>query len=199
MHYAEIKRCDIANGTGVRTSLFVSGCRRRCPGCFNLVAWDFDYGYDFDEAVQDELIESLRPSFIAGLSLLGGEPLEPENQEALLPFLRRFKKELPEKDLWVFSGFTWEELQAGEAGPLTGDVLSLVDVLVDGPYVDELHDITLRFHGSSNQRVIDVPSSLAAGEVVEWQDDPVFATRGADSWVGSHDLPTHSKMAAAKG
>ncbi len=186
MRYAEIKHCDIANGTGVRTSLFVSGCRRKCPGCFNLVAWDFGYGYDFTPEVEDEIIDSLRPSYIAGLSLLGGEPMEPENQAALLPFVRRVKEELPEKDVWVFSGFTWEELVGGpgETGD-TPELLSLVDVLVDGPYVDELRDITLRFHGSSNQRVIDVPASLAAGEVVSWSDDPVFAKRGMEGWVSS--------------
>ncbi len=190
MRYAEIKQCDIANGTGVRTSLFVSGCRRRCPGCFNLVAWDFGYGYDFTREVEDGIVDSLRPSYVAGLSLLGGEPMEPENRVAVLGLLRRVREELPEKDVWAFSGFTWEELLAGDgADPSPRELLVLVDVLVDGPYVDELHDITLRFHGSSNQRVIDVAASLAAGRVVEWSDDPVFAKRGMDGWVSSTVKP----------
>ena len=190
MHYAEIKRCDIANGAGVRTSLFVSGCRRKCPGCFNLVAWDFGYGYDFTPEVEDEIIDSLRPGYIAGLSLLGGEPMEPENRGALLGLLCRVRKELPEKDVWAFSGFTWEELLEGDGSdPSPRALLELIDVLVDGPYVDELHDITLRFHGSSNQRVIDVPASLEAGRVVEWSDDPVFAKRGMDGWVSSTVKP----------
>ncbi len=190
MRYAEIKQCDIANGTGVRTSLFVSGCRRRCPGCFNLVAWDFGYGYDFTPEVGDEIIDSLRPGYVAGLSLLGGEPMEPENRGALLALLTRVREELPDKDVWVFSGFTWEELLAGDGcDPSPRELLELIDVLVDGPYVDELHDITLRFHGSSNQRVIDVPASFEAGSVVEWSDDPVFAKRGMDGWVSSTVKP----------
>ncbi len=190
MRYAEIKQCDIANGTGVRTSLFVSGCRRKCPGCFNLVAWDFGYGYDFTPEVEGEIVDSLRPSYVAGLSLLGGEPMEPENRGALLRLLRRVREELPEKDVWTFSGFTWEELLEGDGSdPAPRELLELIDVLVDGPYVGELHDITLRFHGSSNQRVIDVPASLAAGRVIEWSDDPVFAKRGMEGWVSSTVKP----------
>lgn len=196
MHYAEIKYYDIANGVGVRTSLFVSGCRRRCPGCFNMVAWDFDYGYEFDDAIQEKILESLAPSYIRGLTLLGGEPLEPENQKALVPFLKRMRAELPKKDVWVFSGFTWEELLRGEAGPQTSEFISLVDVMVDGPFVDELHDITLRFRGSANQRIIDVAASLAAGEPLAWHDDPVFATRGMEGWIGSHEPPTDSTWSA---
>ena len=179
MNYAEIKTCDIANGIGVRTTLFVSGCRNACPGCFNPIAWDFAYGEAFTEEVADSIIESLRPSFIEGITLLGGEPMEPENQEALAPFLERVRAELPEKSIWLYSGFTFEELTSGPSRaitPFTDRILATLDVLVDGRFVQELRDITLRFRGSSNQRLIDVPASLSAGEAVLWEDDAVFAT-----------------------
>lgn len=179
MNYAEIKYCDIANGVGVRTSLFVSGCRHRCPGCFNRGAWSFGVGEPFTREVEDALIASLEPPYVAGLTVLGGEPLEPENQQALLPFLRRLRHECPGKGLWVYSGFTWEELTEGPSRactPDTPELLGLVDVLVDGRYVQELHDITLRFRGSSNQRLIDVPQTLSSGTLTLWQDERVFAT-----------------------
>ena len=171
MNYAEIKKNDIANGEGVRTSLFVSGCRNRCKNCFNAVTWDFLYGKPFDQAVEDDIIEATRPRWISGLSLLGGEPFEPDNQRALLPFLRRLRRQLPDKTVWAFSGYTWEELtgQSRARCEATGALLSLVDVLVDGEFVEALRDISLRFRGSSNQRLLDVPASLAAGRPIPWE------------------------------
>lgn len=168
MNYATIKYCDIANGTGVRTSLFVSGCRRHCPECFNAVAWDFGYGLPFDKAVRNEILGSLAPDYIDGLSLLGGEPFEPENQRCLVPFLRRVRAAYPDKTIWGFSGFTYEELTTEGTHPrceVTDEMLSLLDVLVDGRFVEELKDISLRFRGSSNQRLIDLNASRAAGEL----------------------------------
>ena len=179
MNYATIKYYDIANGPGVRTSVFVSGCRHRCPGCFNSVAWDFAYGQPFDKATRNQVFASCQPDYIAGLSLLGGEPFEPENQRALLPFLRRVKAAYPGKTIWAFSGFTLEEMQQDGSHPrceVTDELLSLLDVLVDGRFVEELKDISLRFRGSRNQRLLDVPKSLAAGQPVWWQDEKVFST-----------------------
>lgn len=168
MNYATIKYCDIANGEGVRTSLFVSGCRRHCPNCFNAVAWDFNYGEPFTKEVRNKILESLAPGYINGLSLLGGEPFEPENQRALVPFLRRVRAQYPEKNIWSFSGFTYEELTTDGAYPrceVTDEMLSLLDVLVDGRFVEELKDISLRFRGSSNQRLIDLNASRKAGRL----------------------------------
>ncbi|MCQ2508206.1 MAG: anaerobic ribonucleoside-triphosphate reductase activating protein [Dorea sp.] len=159
MYYAEIKKCDIANGLGVRTSLFVSGCRHHCKGCFNEVAWDFEYGKPYTEEVQEEILKSMAPPYIAGLSLLGGEPFEPENQEPLLGLLREFRKTYPKKNVWCYTGFIYEKdlVEGGRAyTPFTKEMLSLIDVLVDGPFVEELKDITLKFRGSSNQRVLEL-------------------------------------------
>lgn len=178
MHYSEIKYCDIANGVGVRTTLFVSGCRRFCPGCFNSVAWDFNHGKEFDAEAQDKIMESLEPDYIAGLTLLGGEPMEPENQEALLPFIEKMKGTYPKKDIWCFSGFTWEQLINDVPGPLTHEMLQNIDVLVDGPFIEQQHETTLRFRGSSNQRIINVPESLKTGKIIEWNDGPIFSVRG---------------------
>ena len=160
MNYVNIENCDLANSPGVRVSLFVSGCTHHCPGCFNEVAWDFGYGQPFDKPVRNEVFASCKPDYITGLSLLGGEPMEPQNQRALLPFLRRVRKELPEKTIWAFSGFTWEELNTPGSHPcceVTPELLTLLDVLMDGRFVQALYDISLRFRGSSNQRIIDVP------------------------------------------
>ena len=177
MNYANIKTCDIANGPGVRTSLFVSGCTHHCKNCFNAEAWSFDAGQPFTDAVQERILTECAPEYITGLSLLGGEPMEPQNQRALLPFVRRFRAEYPAKDVWCYSGYTFEELTAGRAHcEATDELLGLIDVLVDGEFVQELYDISLRFRGSSNQRLINVPKSLAAGTVVPWVDKPVFAT-----------------------
>ena len=149
MNYAEIKKVDIANGPGVRVSLFVSGCRNHCKGCFNPETWDFDYGRPFTRATEDELIEALRPSWIQGLSILGGEPTEEENAAVLLPFLKRVRAALPDKDIWLYSGYTYEALRDKE-------ILTLADVLVDGPFLLELKDAGLAFRGSRNQRIIDL-------------------------------------------
>ena len=173
MNYAAIKTCDIANGPGVRTSLFVSGCTHHCKGCFQPETWDFSYGEPFTQDVIDTILHSLEPAYVAGLTLLGGEPFEPKNQRALLPFLRRVRRELPQKTIWSFTGFTWEELHDPAAYPrceVTDELLSLLDVLVDGRYVDALHDISLRFRGSSNQRIIDVPKTLQSGTLTLWDE-----------------------------
>lgn len=178
MNYATIKYCDIANGEGVRTSLFVSGCRRRCPNCFNAVAWDFAYGAPFDKAVRNKILESLAPAYISGLSLLGGEPLEPENQRALLPFVRNVKVLYPHKTIWCYTGNVYET-EVLRDGPgrceVTDELLRYIDVLVDGDFVQDQYDISLRFRGSSNQRIIDLNASRAAGCTVLWRDDPIFA------------------------
>lgn len=170
MNYSTIKYCDIANGPGVRTSLFVSGCRRHCKNCFNSVAWDFQYGDPFTEKVQEMLIESMRPVYIDGLTVLGGEPFEPENQRGLLPFIRKVRKELPEKNIWMFSGNTLEEIREGSAHcEVTDELLELIDVLVDGPFVQELYDISLQFRGSKNQRLIDMKKTRETGEITWWE------------------------------
>lgn len=190
MNYANIKLCDIANGPGVRTTLFVSGCRLHCKGCFNAEAWSFVAGKPFDDAVADGIIQSMRPHYVHGLTILGGEPMEPENQEGLLPLLRRVRAELPDKNIWCFTGYTLDMVAFGaKHTPQTDELLSLVDVVVDGPFVEDLHDVSLRFRGSSNQRLIDLRATRelwdearAAGrdprqvEPVPWTDDPVFST-----------------------
>ena len=172
MNYAEIKKNDIANGEGVRTSLFVSGCRNRCKNCFNAVTWDFLYGKPFDQAVENDIIESTRPRWISGLSLLGGEPFEPENQAPLLAFLRRFRTALPGKTVWCYTGFTLEELlgKSGECRactPHTRELLGLIDILVDGRYEEELADITLAFRGSACAEPTRYPYDRRAGAVFE--------------------------------
>ena len=170
MNYATIKNCDIANGPGVRVSLFVSGCTHRCKGCFNEVAWDFDYGQPFTESVMDSILEMLRPSYIRGLTLLGGEPFEPQNQGSVVELLRRIKAEMPEKSIWAFSGYLFDkDILSGRLGDCS-EYLSYLDVLVDGPFVEAKKNLSLRFRGSENQRLIDVPASLAAGGIVLWQD-----------------------------
>ncbi len=173
MNYANIKNNDIANGPGVRVSLFVSGCTHHCPGCFNEVAWDFDYGKPFTQAVMDDILQMLAPSHIRGLTLLGGEPFEPENQPALLELLRQMKAKYPDKTVWAFSGYLFDrDILPGRLGDpaITRSLLELVDVLVDGPFVQAKKDLTLRFRGSSNQRIIHVPASMQAGEIVLWED-----------------------------
>lgn len=170
MNYGEIKRVDIANGRGVRVSLFVSGCRHHCQGCFNPETWDFSYGQEFTQKTEDELIRALSPDFIAGLSLLGGEPFEEENASVLAPFVRRVRELFPHKDVWAYSGFTFEELTGklpSRAGKSARELLSLVDTLVDGRFVEAKKDISLRFRGSSNQRILDVQASLAADRAAE--------------------------------
>ncbi len=173
MNYAEIKNCDIANGPGVRVSLFVSGCTHRCPGCFNAVAWDFDYGKPFTRQTIDQILALLAPSYIRGITILGGEPFEPQNQGPIVELLRQIKANYPQKSIWAFSGYLFDrDILSGKLGDpvITKEYVSYLDVLVDGPFIREKKDLTLRFRGSSNQRVIDVPASLRSGEVVLWQD-----------------------------
>lgn len=175
MNYAEIKWTDIANGEGVRVSLFVSGCTHRCKNCFNEIAWDFSYGKPFDETVRESILSALGESYIAGLSLLGGEPLEPGNQAALLPFVKEVRRRYPDKNIWCYTGYTLDaasgnlnEVRANTAN--TKELISLFDVLVDGPFVEELKKITLKFRGSSNQRVLDVKKSLKEKNPVLYLD-----------------------------
>lgn len=173
MNYAVIKNCDIANGPGVRVSLFVSGCTHCCPGCFNAEAWDFDYGTPFTQQTIDEILEMMKPSHIKGLTLLGGEPFEPQNQPEIVKLLRQIKEKYPEKSIWAFSGYLFDEdILQGRLGPweITEEYLGYLDVLVDGPFVMEKKDLNLRFRGSSNQRLIDVPASLQEKRVVLWED-----------------------------
>ena len=172
MNYAVIKKFDIANGPGVRVSLFVSGCRHRCKNFFNQEAWDFGYGQPFTEDTENELLEALSPSYIKGLTLLGGEPMEPQNQRVLVEFLAKVKERYPQKTIWCYSGYTFEELTGKSRArcDVTDRMLSYIDVLVDGKFVEELKDISLRFKGSSNQRLIDLKATLDKGEVVLWDD-----------------------------
>lgn len=168
MNYGEIKNYDIANGEGVRVSLFVSGCTHHCKNCFNPETWSFEYGKPFTKETEDYIIECLSPDYIDGLSLLGGEPFEPQNQEVLLPFLRKVKNELPNKNIWCYTGYLFDRELLSESRArckFTDEMLSLIDVLVDGEFVQAMHDISLAFRGSSNQRIIDVQKSLETGEV----------------------------------
>ena len=172
MNFATIKKRDIADGPGVRVSLFVSGCTHRCEGCFNEIAWDFDYGAPFTEAVQQELLEALAPDYIQGLTLLGGEPFEPENQRALLPFLKRVREVYPQKNIWCYSGYTLDQLQ-GESRArceVTDEMLGMLDVLVDGRFVLAKKNIRLRVRGSENQRLIDMNKTRETGEIVLWDN-----------------------------
>ena len=168
MNYGTIKNCDIANGVGVRVTLFVSGCRNHCPGCFQPETWNFAYGQPFTGETEEELLRLLKPGYINGLTLLGGDPFEPENQRALLPFLRKVRAAYPEKDVWAYTGYTWEQLTSGVHRvrlPETVEMLNLIDILVDGPFVQEKKNIRLLFRGSENQRIIDVKRSLSSGNI----------------------------------
>ena len=191
MNYSEIKYCDIANGPGVRTTLFVSGCRLRCPGCFNASAWDFAAGEPFTREVEDTIIKSMEPFYVDGLSVLGGEPTEPENTSAIAPFLERVRERFgTSKNIWLYSGRTLDALMPGgdHNSPEMDTILNCIDVLVDGPWISADYDISLRFRGSSNQRLIDVPATLAAhragelsgNEAVLWEDAPVYTTHTMD-------------------
>ena len=172
MNYCEIKNCDIANGIGVRVSLFVSGCTNHCEECFQPQTWDFDYGQPFTEETENYILELLKPSYINGLTLLGGEPFEPKNQMCLLPFIKKVKDTYPQKDIWCFSGFTLDgELLKDGSYPrceYTDEMLSYIDVLVDGRFVKKLKDISLLFRGSSNQRLIDLNETRRQGQIVLW-------------------------------
>ncbi|MGN0530262.1 MAG: anaerobic ribonucleoside-triphosphate reductase activating protein [Eubacterium sp.] len=170
MNVAEIKTNDIANGEGVRTSLFVSGCRHHCPDCFNYMAWDFEYGREWSEETENYILDSVKPPWIAGISILGGEPFEPENQQTLLDFLKKFKKDFPNKTVWCYSGFTFEEITGAEKSraftDISKELLEMTDILVDGKFIKELKNISLKFRGSENQRVIDVKKTLEAGKII---------------------------------
>ncbi len=194
MNFATVKYFDIANGEGVRTSLFVSGCRRGCKNCFNSVAWDFAAGEPFDADVEEEILKSLDHPFCDGLSILGGEPMEPENQAGLVGFVERVRHAYPRgagKTIWCYTGDTLEELMLGgrHHTEVTDRLLAALDILVDGPFVQELYDISLRFRGSSNQRVIDMDATRAAAAkagvplsqaVVLWQDETVYSTHSME-------------------
>ena len=174
MNYANIKWYDIANGPGVRVSLFVSGCRNKCKNCFNPETWDFNYGQPFTEEIEDKIIKAMEPEYIRGFTLLGGEPFEPENTEALLPFMKKLRKLYPEKSFWCFTGYDYErDLLTGKKGDHDTVIkfLRCFDVLVDGRFVEELKDLNLRFRGSSNQRIIALKESLKRDKIVLWDGD----------------------------
>lgn len=173
MNYATIKPTDVANGPGVRVSLFVSGCTHHCKDCFNEEAWDFGYGQPFTEEVQEQIFHLLDHEYIAGLTLLGGEPMDPRNQEALLPFVKRVRQQFPRKTIWCFSGYDFDREILGEMAeksPVTRELLSLFDVMVDGRFVAAKRNLMLKFRGSENQRVLDMPASLAAGHGI-WMEE----------------------------
>lgn len=176
MKYAKIKKCDVANGPGVRVSLFVSGCNHHCKNCFNREAWDFNYGKEFTEDEQNEIIEDLKPEYITGLSLLGGEPFERTNQEGLVPLIKKVKEKYPNKKIWCYTGFTFDNQIIGEMikkedRKTTKEMLENIDYIVDGKFVEELKDPKLRFRGSSNQRIIDVKKSLRENKIINWKEE----------------------------
>lgn len=176
MHYADIKQYDVANGIGVRVSLFVSGCTHHCKGCFNKETWDFEYGKPFTENEIDRILDYLQPEYVGGLTLLGGEPMEPANQEGLLPLLRRVHDTYPEKSIWCYSGYLFDRDIVGRMcreSEVARELLSYIDILVDGEFVAEKKNLKVNFRGSDNQRIIDVKRSLAAGEVVRWEGEVV--------------------------
>lgn len=171
MNYGEIKKYDIANGEGVRVSLFVSGCTHRCKGCFNAETWDFNYGKPFTIDIENEIIEALDHSFINGFTILGGEPFEPSNQRVVLPLLKKIRKKFPDKNIWCYTGYLYDEELLKESRArceVTDEMLNLIDVLVDGEFKEELKDVSLAYKGSSNQRIIDVKKSLKTGEITLW-------------------------------
>lgn len=176
MNYAKIKKCDVANGPGVRVSLFVSGCNHHCKNCFNQEAWDFNYGNNFTDEQENEIIEDLKPSYITGLSLLGGEPFEKTNQEGLVPLIKKVKQAYPDKKIWCYTGFSFDKQIIGqmidsENRETTKEMLNNIDYIVDGKFVEELKNPKLKFRGSSNQRIIDVKKSLEQKEVVLWEEE----------------------------
>ncbi len=168
MYYGEIKKFDIANGSGVRVSLFVSGCTHHCKNCFNEITWDFHYGKEFTDDTINEILEALKPSHINGLSLLGGEPMELSNQKGLYPLLLKVKELYPDKDIWCYTGYLYEDLLEGGKvhSTYTNEILNMLDIIVDGKFIEELKDIRLRFKGSSNQRIIDVKHSLKYNTII---------------------------------
>ncbi|MDD6489049.1 MAG: anaerobic ribonucleoside-triphosphate reductase activating protein [Clostridia bacterium] len=173
MNYGEIKKCDIANGEGVRVSLFVSGCTHHCKGCFNSETWDFNYGKPFTDDIQKEIINALSHEYINGLSLLGGEPFEIQNQRVLLPFIQKVRNIFPDKTIWCYTGYTLDKdlIKGGKAYcECTDGMLECIDILVDGEFIENLKDISLAFKGSSNQRIIDIKKSAETNTIVLWQN-----------------------------
>ena len=176
MYYGALKKTDIANGPGVRVSLFVSGCTHHCKDCFNPETWNFTYGEEYTDKVMTEILEALEPDYIRGITILGGEPFEPSNQRGLLPLYHEIKSRYPEKTIWVYYGYTLDQdlLQESRARiDITDEILSMIDVLVDGEFVLEQKNISLKFRGSENQRIINLPESLAAGEIILLPDDEI--------------------------
>lgn len=173
MNYSLIRACDIANGPGVRVALFVSGCTHHCPGCFQPETWSFDYGQPFTQEAQQKIVSLLKPDYIEGLTLLGGEPLEPQNQRVLLPFVEAIKELFPNKTIWAYTGYVLEELllRTSTDGVITELLLSLIDILVDGPFIEEKKNLRLQFCGSSNQRLIDLKKTKAAGKIIQWEGE----------------------------
>lgn len=172
MHYGTIKKYDIANGPGVRVSLFVSGCTHHCPECFNPETWNFNYGHPFDQNTINEILEALQPSHIQGFTLLGGEPFEHENQKGVLPLLKEIRQKYPQKSIWCFTGYDFEKDildNMVKKWPETSEMLSYIDILIDGKFQKDKKDITLRFRGSSNQRIIKVQDSLKTNQVILWE------------------------------
>ena len=173
MNYADIKQYDVANGLGIRVSLFVSGCTHHCKNCFNKETWDFHFGNPFTEAEIEKILEYLKPTYVSGLSLLGGEPFEPENQPGLLPLVKKVKEAYPEKNIWCYTGYLFDEDICGkmlDQVPETRELLSYIDVLIDGPFIEERKNLKIRFRGSDNQRIIDVKKTMEAGEIVLWEE-----------------------------
>ena len=171
MKYAKIKKCDVANGPGVRVSLFVSGCNHHCKGCFNQEAWDFNYGNEFTEKEENEVMEALKPDYIKGLSLLGGEPLDPKNQEGLLPVVKKAKELYPDKPIWCYTGYLFDDQVLNgmsKTNNTTSELLKYIDYVVDGEFVENLKNPSLQFRGSSNQRIIDVKETLKNDKIVLW-------------------------------
>lgn len=172
MNYADIKRIDVANGEGVRVSVFVSGCNHQCKGCFNECAWDFNYGNKFTEKQEEEVLQDLDHDYISGLTLLGGEPLEPANQEGLLPLVKKAKEKFPDKKIWCYTGFDFEKDVVGKMAKqsdTTKELLKYIDVVVDGKFEEDKKDLKLKFRGSSNQRILDVKESLKENKPVEYK------------------------------
>lgn len=181
MYYSEIKYNDIANGPGVRTSLFVSGCRHHCPECFNKETWTFNHGRIFTEETEKDILKSLDSPYIDGLSILGGEPLEPENQSQVSILLMDIREKFPSKSIWIWTGFTFEDILTHDPNcravtPVINDIFRDIDVLVDGLFDENRKDLLLRFRGSSNQRIIDIPKSLKSNQTILWKDSPIFSS-----------------------
>ena len=173
MNYADIRPIDVANGPGIRVSLFVSGCTHACPECFNPEAWDFSYGQPFTQSEAEQILQAMEKPYIKGLSLLGGEPFHPANQAVVLELVRQVRAHFPPKDLWCYSGYLFEDLAAGRVGEFSRELLEQIDILVDGPFIVGLKNLGLRFRGSSNQRILDVNNSLVQGVPVLWDDSSV--------------------------